>query len=110
MRAKTARLPVFGSADETVRIMNTIKNIIPSVINEMAQKRPQEINLSQLWGRIAGSVKGSRIGGIKEGRLTVMVDSSARKMQLYRKREELLEELQNKIPTIKTIYFKVGSV
>ncbi|MBI3601814.1 MAG: DUF721 domain-containing protein [Candidatus Omnitrophica bacterium] len=90
--------------------MNTIKNIIPVVIGEMAKKRPQEIDLSQLWGRIAGSPKGSRAAQMKEGRLTVLVDSSARKMQLFRKKDQLLEQLQNKIPTIKTIYFKVGSV
>jgi len=93
-----------------VRVMNTIKNIIPSVIGEMAKKRPQEIDLSQLWQRIAGSPQGSRAAQIKEGRLTVLVDSSARKTQLFRKKDELLEQLQNKIPTIKTIYFKVGSV
>ncbi len=90
--------------------MNTIKDVIPSVIGELAKKRPQEMDIAYLWQRISGSVKGSRVAEMKNGTLTVLVDSSARKMVLFRKRQELLEELQNKVPTIKTIYFKVGSV
>ncbi|MEI7998017.1 MAG: DciA family protein [Candidatus Omnitrophota bacterium] len=90
--------------------MNNIKDLIPGVIGEIAKKRPQEIDIASLWLRIAGNVKGSRVSEIKNGSLTVVVDSSARKMTLFRKRQELLEELQNKIPTIKSIYFKVGSV
>ena len=90
--------------------MNTIKDLIPGVIGELAKKQPQQIDIAALWQRISGNVKGSRVHEIKNGHLTVMVDSSARKMQLFRKRQELLEEMQNKVPTIKSIYFKVGSV
>ena len=87
-----------------------IKEVIPSVIGELAKKRPQEINIASLWQRISGGGKGSRVQEIKGSCLTVVVDSSVRKMHLFRKRQELLEEIQNKVPTIKTIYFKVGSV
>lgn len=90
--------------------MNTIKHIIPSVIDDLAKKRPQQMDVAQIWQRVCGSPKGSRVAEIKQGALTVVVDSSARKMQLLHKRQQLLEEIQNKIPTIKTIYFKVGSV
>ena len=87
-----------------------IKDVIPSVIGDLAKKRPQEIDLTNLWQRISKDTQGSRVAELKNGALTVLVDSSARKMHLFRQRQELLEELQNKIPTIKTIYFKVGSV
>ena len=87
-----------------------IKDVIPSVIGELAKKRPQEIDITSLWQRISGGGKGSRVHEIKGGNLTVVVDSSIRKMHLFRKRQELLEEIQNKVPSIKTIYFKVGSV
>ncbi len=87
-----------------------IKDVIPSVIGELAKKRPQEIDIASLWQRISGGGKGSRVHEIKAGALTVVVDSSVRKMHLFRKRQELLEEIQNKVPSIKTIYFKVGSV
>lgn len=87
-----------------------IKDVIPSVIGELAKKRPQEIDIASLWQRISGGGKGSRVHEIKGGSLTVVVDSSVRKMHFFRKRQELLEEIQNKVPTIKTIYFKVGSV
>jgi predicted nucleic acid-binding Zn ribbon protein len=90
--------------------MNTIKDLIPSVIHDLAKKQPQQLDMAQLWQRICGNANGSRLEGIKNGNLTVVVDSSARKMQLFRKRQELLEELQNKDPKIKNIYFKVGSV
>lgn len=88
--------------------MKNIKELIPSVIEEMAKKRPQEIDIAALWQRI--SPNGSRIAEIKNGHVTVIVDSSARKIHLFRKKEEILLQLQQKIPTIKTIYFKVGSV
>ena len=90
--------------------MKNIKDLIPSVIGELAKKRPQEVDIVVLWQRISGNAKGSRVAEIKNGNLTVVVDSSARKMHLFRKREDLLQELQSKVPTIKTIYFKVGSV
>jgi hypothetical protein len=90
--------------------MNNIKDLIPSVIGELAKKRPQEIDVAALWQRISGNTKGSRVHEIKNGNLTVMVDSSVRKMHLFRKKEELLEEMQNKVPAIKNIYFKVGHV
>ena len=90
--------------------MKSIKDVIPSVIGDLAKKRPQEIDIVSLWQRISGNAKGSRVAEIKNGHLTVLVDSSARKMHLFRQRQELLQEPQNKVPTIKTIYFKVGSV
>ena len=90
--------------------MNNIRDLIPSVIGELAKKRPQEVDIVALWQRISGNAKGSLVIEIKNGHLTILVDSSARKMQLFRKREELLQEIQGKVPTIKTIYFKVGSV
>ena len=90
--------------------MNTVKDILPGVIGEMAKRRPQEVDIVELWQRISGNAKGSRVAEIKNGNLTVVVDSSVRKMHLFRKREDLLQELQSKVPTIKTIYFKVGSV
>ena len=90
--------------------MNNIKDLIPSVIGELAKKRPQEVDIASLWQRISGNVKGSRVSEVKNGQVTILVDSSARKMHLFRKKEDLLQELQSKVPTIKTIYFKVGSV
>lgn len=90
--------------------MNAIKEVIPLVIGDLAKKRPQEMDIALLWQRISGNMKGSRAVEIKNGTLTVMVDSSVRKMHLFRKKEELLEQIQNKVPAIKNIYFKVGSV
>jgi len=90
--------------------MKTIKDVIPSVIGDLAKKRQQEVDIASVWQRISGNVKGSRVSEMKNGALTILVDSSARKMILFRKRQELLEELQNRVPSIKNIYFKVGSV
>jgi len=90
--------------------MDNIKDLLPGVIGELAKKRPQEVDIASLWQRISGNVKGSRVAEIKNGTLTIIVDSSARKMHLYRQRDELLEQIQTKVPMIKNIYFKVGSV
>ena len=103
--------PYFSKEqDKKNRALSPIKDVIPAVIGEMAKRQPQEADIASLWQRISGSKNGTRAAGIKNGALTVMVDSSARKMQLFRRQKELLEEMQNKIPTIKNIYFKVGSV
>ena len=119
MRNQASGIPIPSITYEIIKIgtvpiftfkMNNIKDLIPGVIGDLAKKQPQQVDLAALWQRICGNAKGSKIYEIKNGHLTVMVDSSARKMQLFRKRQELLEELQNKVPTIKTIYFKVGSV
>lgn len=91
-------------------MMKTVKDIIPFVIGDLAQKRPQQMDVAQVWQRVCGCAQGSHVSQVKQGVLTVVVDSSARKMQLFRKRQELLEEIQHKIPTIKNIYFRVGSV
>jgi hypothetical protein len=114
LRFAFKRLSLLSFTYETImnsiKDMSTIKDVIPSVIGELAKKRPQEVDITTLWQRISGNVSGSRASEIKAGTLTVVVDSSVRKMHLFRKKEELLEQLQNKIPTIKNIYFKVGSV
>lgn len=90
--------------------MKNIKDLIPGVIEQLSQQRPQQIDVASLWQRISGGGKGSRVQEIKNGTLIVVVDSSARKMHFFRKNKEILEEIQNKVPAIKTIYFKVGSV
>jgi predicted nucleic acid-binding Zn ribbon protein len=90
--------------------MDNMKDLVHGVIGELAKKRPQEVDIVVLWQRISGNAKGSRVAEIKNGTLTILVDSSARKITLFRKREELLQEIQSKVPAIKTIYFKVGSV
>ena len=90
--------------------MDNIKDLIPGVIGELAKKRPQEVDVVSLWQRISGNAAGSRVAEIKNGNLTIIVDSSARKMHLFRQKEDLLQEIQSKLPAIKSIYFKVGSV
>ena len=88
----------------------SIKDLIPSVISELSKKRPSQLDISEIWQRVSKGGKGSRVVELKKDQLIVVVDSSARKMHFFRQRQEILEEIQSKMPQIKNIYFKVGSV
>ena len=87
-----------------------IKDLIPSVISQISNKQPSQIDIGELWQRVSKGGKGSRVIEIKNDQLIVAVDSSVRKMHFFRQRQEILQEIQNKLPKIKNIYFKVGSV
>ncbi len=90
--------------------MDSIKDIIPSVIGEMSKFKPQEgMNIGQAWERISGG-KGSRAVDLKDGTLFVHVDSSLRAVKLNLNKEILLGEMQRHFPKIKQIYLKVAKV
>ena len=89
--------------------MDTIKDIIPGVIDALAQKKPKtQQDIQDLWQRITQTQRGSAVVKIDKGCLTVHVDSSARMFQYNAKRTYFLNELKKIIPDIQRIYFKLG--
>jgi hypothetical protein len=90
--------------------MDPIKNILTSVMGRMSVREGvSSVNIGQVWTRISGG-KGSRVADLKDGCLTVYVDTSMRMVNLNLHREDLLQQLNKDFPAIKKIYFRLGKV
>jgi hypothetical protein len=88
--------------------MDTIKNIVSDVIGRMSSAKGGAFADIQAAWEEASKDKGSRVADFKEGRVTIIADSSLRLVRLNLNREALLKELQKDFPAIVKISFKVG--
>ncbi len=95
--------------------MDSIKDIIPRVIEKMARERGQHVGerdtLEQAWQDILGKQdsRHTRLRGYRNGDLLVLVNSPARLYHLRMRKAKILKQLHEKIPAIKNITFKVGT-
>ncbi len=91
--------------------MDSIKDIIPQVVERMVRQRAGEQGaLEQAWqDALEGQdLKHVKLIGPRDGNLLVSVDSPARAYHLRLRKTKILKQLQKKIPEIKDITFKVG--
>ncbi len=94
--------------------MDSIKDIIPQVVEKMARERGQHVGeqdaLERAWQDILEQqeLKHVKLVGPREGNLLVSVDSPAWLYHLRMRKAKILKQLQEKIPEIKDITFKVG--
>jgi len=91
--------------------MDSIKDIIPQVVEKMARQRAGEQGaLEQAWQDVLEKhdLKHVRLVGPRDGNLLVSVDSPARAYHLRMRKARILKQLQEKIPGIKDITFKVS--
>ena len=88
-------------------IVNKVFAGIPGTTNAVQQEK-----ISKVWERVLKhqGMTRARISGLKEGTLVVNVDSPARLYQFNLKKKKLLEEVNQEVPEIKKIYFKIGKV
>ena len=90
--------------------MDSIKNIIPSVIGKIsAQEGPSPDDIQSLWRKMGGAT-GSRVMDLKDGVLNVHVDSSMRMVKLNLDKEHFLKQINAVFPSIKRIHFKVAKI
>ncbi len=70
----------------------------------------QQGSLEQVWQVILKEheLKHVALGGQRDGNVLVTVDSPARLYHLRMRKAKILKQLQEKIPEIKDIIFKVG--
>jgi len=88
--------------------MDPIKNIVSSVIGQMASGQGAAFaDIQTVWTKVSKD-QGSRVADVKDGCVTIMADSSMRLVRLNLNRGSLLKELQKEFPSIKKINFKVG--
>jgi len=91
--------------------MDSIKDIIPQVVEKMARQRAGEQGaLEQAWKDVLAKqgLKHVTLVGPRDGSLLVSVDSPARLYHLRTRKAAILRQLREKVPEIKDIIFKVG--
>ena len=93
--------------------MDPIKDIIDNVIGRIATKSPDtEKKIERIWLNLLNKqeLQHSSLMGVNNGKLLVHVDSPAWLYQLNTKKTKLLKRLQEEIPEIKYISFKIGKL
>lgn len=90
--------------------MEPIKDIIGNVLGDLSGHRQQlQPDWLTVWSNLGSLSKGSKPVEFKNGCLTIIVDSSARRMLLEANKAHVLTTLQQ-VGDVKHIYFKVGKV
>ena len=92
--------------------MESIRDIIPQVIENLSLKKPNSSrNIHEAW-KIAAKehARHSAVKDLQKGMLWVNVDSSARMFQLSTLKGELVKILKKEIPGLADIIFKVGKI
>lgn len=93
--------------------MDDIKDIIKNVVGNISQQKPNIFhNIDVVWNKIFDEyfLKHTKLVGIREGILSVIVDSPLYLYQLKTQKEKVLKQIQQDIPEIHNIQFKIGKV
>ncbi len=93
--------------------MDNIEDIIKNVIGNIANQKGDHVALIEdLWNKILSEdeLKHCKISGVKDKKITVLVDSPAWMFQLKTKKKKILEEINNSTPDIETIFFRIGKI
>lgn len=93
--------------------MESIKGILPSVVEDLAKRQPQpEEQMNRFWKNIMNgkAAKHIKVYGSNDEVLKVFVDSPAWLFQLNLNKRKILNELKQQSAGIKDIYFKLGKV
>jgi hypothetical protein len=93
--------------------MDSIKNIINTVIGNIAEHNPDKHDkVERIWANVLNEkeLKHTKIIGIKEDGLLVCVDSPAWLYQMRIRQTKILKQLKDEIPYIKYIRFKMGKI
>lgn len=89
--------------------MENIKDIIPKVIAPLSEGKMGLGGIVEAWQRL-GTPKTSSVEALKDGCLTIHVDSAARRVRMELEKDEYLRVLNKTHPEIKAIRFKVGKI
>lgn len=93
--------------------MDNIKDVVNKVIGGIAAKSPDIHNKTEgVWKNLLTPQerKHTKLDGMKEGTLSVCVDSPAWMYQLRTRQSKILKQLKEDIPDVKAIRFKIGSI
>ncbi|MCX5681614.1 MAG: DUF721 domain-containing protein [Candidatus Omnitrophica bacterium] len=93
--------------------MDPIKDILQQVVKNLSEQKPRkEEDLQGLWEQVVGkkAAQHTHIFGIKNGRLLIFTDSPVRLFDLSLQKIKILKQMQEKIPEITEMSFKIGKV
>jgi predicted nucleic acid-binding Zn ribbon protein len=92
--------------------MDSIRDIIPQVIESLSGKRPNSArNIHEVWKIMAKEgAEHSTVIDFQKGILRINVDSSAWLYQLNMQKTALLKNLKAEIPEVTDIIYKVGKI
>lgn len=88
--------------------MDSIKDIIPDVIQSISQQSPQQdLKIQRLWDNVVNDQQ-TKVVGFQEGVLHIEVDHNKRAYKLKMGARKILKQLQEDMPEIKQIVFRIG--
>ena len=90
--------------------MNTIKDIIPNIIQSLSQGGQAPADMGEWWRRHYGQDKRTAVSCFKDGVLIVHVDSAARRIKFEMEKEECLKHAKGNFSQIENIIFRVGRI
>ena len=93
--------------------MDNIKDIIKNVIGQMGEnKLSRHEKIDRIWLNVLNELelKHTKLVGLKNGWLSVYVDSPAWLYQMKIKKNKILERIQEEIPDVININFKIGKI
>ena len=93
--------------------MDQIKDILQQVVKNISGQKPQKENdLQGLWEQAVDkkTAQHTHIFGIKKGRLLIFTDSPVRLFDLSLRKVRILKQMQEKLPDLLDISFKIGKV
>ncbi len=93
--------------------MDNIKDIVNTVIGNMASQNPDEHNKAErIWENLLNEkeLRHTKVIGIKEDTLFVCVDSPAWMYQMRIRQMSILKQLKEDVPGVKRIRFKMGKI
>ena len=90
--------------------MDSIKDIIPQVIRPLSRGNHVAREVGTWWQRHYGEARKTSVVSLKEGTLTVHVDSAHRRVKMTLECDEYLKHVQSCFPKVEKIYFKVGKI
>lgn len=90
--------------------MQPIKDIIGNVLGDLSGHKPKAItDWEGAWKNLGSLAKGSKPIGYKDGCLTVMIDTAARRVVLQANQQLIMTTLKQ-LGEVNRIYYKVGKV
>ena len=91
--------------------MDNIKDIVKGVIGKIAEKKPdvfQQIEDVLKETLKEKELEHAKLSGYRDGVLLITVESSMWLYQVKIQQKKILNNLQRKIPEVKSIKFKIG--
>ncbi len=93
--------------------MDEIKDLVKGVFEKItSQQTNQHEKLEQLWKKNLDDkyLRHTKLQGMKEGNISVCVDSPAWLYEMNLKKKDLLAKLKLEFPQAREIYFRIGKI